>query len=64
MANDDPPLRLLLSIDEAAAALSIDRSNLYKLLNRGELRSVVVGKRRRLIPVAALEEYVDALAEA
>lgn len=47
----------LLSVDEAAGALSLGRSLVYDLIGRGELRSIVVG-RRRLIPAAALAEFI------
>lgn len=52
----DVPDRLL-SIDEAAAALGIGRSALYDALGRGELRNLTIG-RRRLIPAAAVAEYI------
>lgn len=47
----------LLSIDEAAAALAIGRSALYGEIQSGRLRSVTVG-RRRLIPAAAIGEFI------
>ena len=53
---------LLLSVDEAAQRLSVGRSLLYGRLLRGELVSVKVG-RRRLVPVAALEDFVRQLGE-
>ena len=52
--------KLLLTIDEAAALLSCGRSFLYPRLMRGELPSVKLG-RKRLIPAAALEAYVQRL---
>jgi excisionase family DNA binding protein len=48
----------LLSIDDAAAALSIGRSALYDELAAGRLRSVKVG-RRRLIPAGAIGQYIE-----
>jgi len=51
---------ILLNVDEAAAALRLSRSLLYKLIRSGQLRTVKAG-RRRLVPVAALTEYVDGL---
>lgn len=51
--------KLLYSIGEAAYLLSISRAHLYRLLERGELRSVPVGSGRcRRITRAALEAYV------
>jgi excisionase family DNA binding protein len=49
----------LLSVDEAAQALSIGRSRLYDELESGRLRSLRVG-RRRLVPASAIGEYVAA----
>lgn len=48
-----------LSIPEAARALSVGRSTLYRLLE-GELPSVRI-RGRRLISVADLQEYVEKL---
>ena len=53
-----PPV--LYSVDEAAVALRLSQSALYELIRSGRLRSVKSG-RRRLVPVAALAEYVAAL---
>jgi len=51
---------LLYRVDEAADALRLSRSLIYELIRSGRLRSVKAG-RRRLVPVAALAEYVDSL---
>ncbi len=50
-------VKLLLTIDEAAAALSLGRTLLYELLKRNEIASIKVGRVRR-VPVIALREYV------
>jgi excisionase family DNA binding protein len=47
----------LLSVDEAATMLGLGRSLAYDLIGRGELRSIVVG-RRRLIPAGAIAEFI------
>ncbi|PSK90928.1 excisionase family DNA binding protein [Murinocardiopsis flavida] len=52
--------RLLLTVPEAAHALSISRSKLYELLSSGTVRSLRIGGSRR-IPMAALDEYVSGL---
>ena len=52
--------KLLFSVDEAIAMLSISRSSFFLLLNSGRLASVKLGK-RRLIPRQALEDFVDSL---
>ncbi len=50
--------KLLLSVDEAAMALSVGRSLVYELVMREEIVSVKVGRLRR-IPVSALQSYVE-----
>lgn len=55
-------LKLLLTVDEAAEALSLSRRLLYDLLMRNQIFSVKVGAARR-IPVKALEEFVQRLME-
>jgi len=48
---------LLVTVVEAARRLSIARSHLYQHLQRGRLRSVYIGRSRR-IPVSELESFV------
>jgi excisionase family DNA binding protein len=57
-AGDSP--RLLLTVPDAAAALSISRSKLYELLTAGLVPSVRIDGSRR-IPLQALEAYVASL---
>jgi excisionase family DNA binding protein len=52
--------RLLLTVPDAAVALSISRSKLYELLAAGLVRSVRIDGSRR-IPFQALEAYVTSL---
>lgn len=47
----------LLSVDQAAAALSLGRSLVYAEIGAGRLRSVKVGRARR-IPASAIAEYI------
>ena len=49
--------KLLLTPQEAADALSINRSTLYALLMREEIPSIQIGRARR-IPVYVLEEWI------
>ena len=49
---------LAVSINEAAHRIGVGRSTCYQLINNGELPSIVVGERRRVVPVRSLEEYV------
>jgi excisionase family DNA binding protein len=55
--------KLLLTVDQAAERLSVGRSLLYTRLLRGDLRSVKVG-RRRLVPAAALDQFIEQLERA
>ena len=50
--------RLLLPVDEAARRLTIGRSLLYELLAAGEIRSIHVGRLRR-VPIAALTDNIN-----
>jgi excisionase family DNA binding protein len=52
--------KLLLSLAEAAAQLSIGRSRVDELMRLGELRSVKIGTSRR-IPQAALADFIASL---
>jgi excisionase family DNA binding protein len=51
---------LLLTVETAARRLSLSRSKTYQLIASGALRSVAVGRSRR-VPVDALEAFVGAL---
>lgn len=51
---------LLLKPDEAAAQLRLSRATLYQLLASGRLRSIAVGRARR-IPRQALSEFIELL---
>jgi excisionase family DNA binding protein len=53
------PGRLLLSPEEAARALSISRTRVYELMASGRLRSLKIGRSRR-ISVDALAAFVSA----
>jgi excisionase family DNA binding protein len=50
----------LYSMAAAAEALSITRKHLYTLMNRGEITTVSIG-RRRLIPADELDRFVQHL---
>jgi excisionase family DNA binding protein len=52
--------RVLLRPEEVAEVLSIGRSTVFQLMRAGELRSVKIGKSRR-VPVDAVTEYVAGL---
>ncbi|MQF49039.1 helix-turn-helix domain-containing protein [SAR202 cluster bacterium AC-647-N09_OGT_505m] len=50
--------KILISVDEAMAALSLGRSKLLELTYSGELPSIKVG-RRRLFPVDGLTAWAS-----
>lgn len=54
------PLRLVLTIEEAAERLGIGRTLMYALVSAGEVESVRIGRLRR-VPTDALESYVATL---
>jgi excisionase family DNA binding protein len=49
---------LLIRIEEAARILSLSRSTIYEMMDRGDLPSVRCGTARR-IPLAALRAWVE-----
>ena len=53
-------VRLLLTPVEAAEQLSISRTKIYELMAAGTLRSIHIGRLRR-VPVDALRDFVGAL---
>ncbi len=54
--------KVLLTPEEAAETLSIGRTKVYELLALGVLRSVQIGKSRR-IPVEAIHDLIARLAD-
>ena len=48
----------LLTVSEAADMLGLGRSKAYQLVMQGELRSIQIGRARR-VPVAALDEFIQ-----
>lgn len=55
-----PIPKLLLTPEEAAAALGISRTRLYAFMAGGVIESVQIGHSRR-VPIGALEDYVARL---
>lgn len=50
----------LLTVRETSAATGLGRSKLYQLIAAGELRSVLIGRSRR-VAVEDLTEFVEKL---
>ncbi|MGQ0630473.1 MAG: excisionase family DNA-binding protein [Sporichthyaceae bacterium] len=57
-----PPIgRMLLTVEEAAQAIGVGRSLMYELIATGAVRTVRVGRLRRIRP-EDLRDYVTDLA--
>ena len=54
------PKPILVSVAEAARMLSIRRTAALELVRKHRIKSVKIGRMRRL-PIAAIEEYVQRL---
>jgi excisionase family DNA binding protein len=52
--------RVLVSVEDAAAILSLGRTVVYQLVRRNEIRSVKVGRSRRIV-ASSLHDYVSRL---
>lgn len=52
---------LLLTYKDACAKLGVTTSQLYRLMRRGEIRSLALGPQVRRISLAELEGYVARL---
>ena len=51
-------MKVLLSLDEAADAMSVGKTMIADLVRRNELRSIKVGRTRR-IPLSSIHEFVN-----
>ena len=51
---------IVLTVEDAAKRLGISRTTMYGLIKAGEIRSVPIGRLRR-VPIVALHEYVNRL---
>ena len=58
--HDSRPEPLLYPVSEAARMLGIGRTNLYKLMDEGQITSVRIGH-RRLVPRSAIDEFIAGL---
>ncbi|WP_329087923.1 helix-turn-helix domain-containing protein [Streptosporangium sp. NBC_01469] len=60
-ASTDPgDMPLLLKVEEAAEQLRISRTRMWHLVTSGTVRSVFIGRLRR-VPIECLHEYVTKL---
>ena len=58
-ATDPEPGRLLLTVPQVEAATGLSRATVSRLLASGELRSMKIGRCRR-VPADALRDWVAA----
>ncbi|MFG3700350.1 helix-turn-helix domain-containing protein [Micromonospora sp. NPDC047620] len=49
--------RIVLTIEDAAERLGIGRTTMYALIKAGQIRTVTIGRLRR-VPAFCLDEYV------
>ena len=55
-----PNGRLLITMADAAAMLSISRAAFYRLVMRGQIHTIRIGRSRR-VSVSALQEFISRL---
>jgi excisionase family DNA binding protein len=58
--NRPPVLARAVSVEDGAAMLGIGRTTMFGLVRSGEVGTVTIG-RRRLVPVADIDAYLDRL---
>jgi excisionase family DNA binding protein len=56
------PAKLLLTVEEAAEAMSLGRTLMYQLVKGRQVLSIKVGRTRRIL-TSALHEFVKRLSE-
>ena len=52
--------KLLLTAVEAAEQLTVSRTKVYELMAAGTLRSIRIGRLRR-VPIDALRDFIEAM---
>jgi excisionase family DNA binding protein len=58
--GDNPMAKVLLTPEEVAEAVGIGHTKVYELMVSGRLRSVKIGRLRRVV-VSALDEFIASL---
>ena len=53
------PVRLLLRPEEGAEAIGVSRARFYELMAQGQIRSIKIGRSRR-VPVSELNAWIAA----
>lgn len=54
----EPSKPLAVSLPEAARLLGISKSLAYKLAASGEIPTIGMGERRKIVPMAAIEKLI------
>ena len=62
MKELNPAAKLLYDVNEVAELLGLGRSKLYSYVQSGQLRSIKVGRRRK-VPADAVSEFIKSLEE-
>jgi len=58
LAERPAPAPLSVSVEKAARLIGVGRSTMFTLVHSGDVRSVRV-RGRRLVPIRALEEFLE-----
>ena len=51
---------VLVNVDQVAKALSIGRTTAWELVRKGKIKSVKIGRTRR-VPIAAIQDFIQLL---
>jgi excisionase family DNA binding protein len=60
VATIAPDMKMLCKVEEVAAMLNIGRTAAWELVRKHTLKSVKIGRTRR-VPMSAIQEYVERL---
>lgn len=58
-SGDNQVERLVMTVEEAGQALGISRATAYTLCNSGEIPALRLGKRRLIVPKAAINALLS-----
>jgi excisionase family DNA binding protein len=53
------PMPALLTYDEAASYLSMSRATLQRFVLRGQIKSIVIGRKFRRMPLKACDAWIE-----
>ncbi|WCE03160.1 helix-turn-helix domain-containing protein [Pseudoxanthomonas sp. JBR18] len=58
MAQQNEPLKMSYTVDQALSVTGLNRNAFYAAISRGELVTFKIG-RRRMVSVRALQEFIE-----